>query len=183
MTIEKTAIDGVVIVHPQVFADDRGLFFEAFNAEKFSALGLPTAFLQDNVSHSKVGVLRGLHFQKDPKAMGKLVRCHKGKIWDVAVDIRPDSPTFKAHVAVELTEDNRSMLFIPAGFAHGFLALTDCEVMYKSTETFSKEHDANISWNDPDLSIPWPLTTEPLLSDRDKAAPMMATIMGSGRSL
>lgn len=173
MHIEQTSIDGVVIVHPQVFTDERGIFFEAFNAEKFANLGLPTVFAQDNVSHSKMGVLRGLHFQRDPKAMGKLVRCHRGRIWDVAVDIRKDSPTFMQHVGVELTETNRAMLFVPAGFAHGFYALTDCEVMYKATEIFSKEHDANILWNDADLQIAWPLEGEPLLSDRDRLAPSL----------
>jgi dTDP-4-dehydrorhamnose 3,5-epimerase len=177
MLIEQTAIPGVVIVRPQVFTDDRGVFFESFNAEKFAALGLPTVFNQDNVSISKKGVLRGLHFQRAPKAMGKLVRCSKGKIWDVAVDIRPDSPTFKKYVAVELTDENRAMLFVPAGFAHGFYALTECEVVYKATETFSKEHDANVAWNDSDLAIAWPFEGVPLLSDRDKLAPNLASIL------
>lgn len=174
MQVEKTPLEGLFIVTPQVLGDDRGLFMEVYNADKFAALGLPTEFYQDNHSSSVQGVLRGLHFQLPPKPMGKLVRCTRGKIWDVAVDLRKDSPTYKHSFGVELSWSNKKMLFVPAGFAHGFLALEDCDVLYKCTNTFDKAGDANVAWNDPDLNVAWPLAGQtPILSARDQAAPLL----------
>jgi dTDP-4-dehydrorhamnose 3,5-epimerase len=178
MKIEKTTLNDVVIISPDVFADERGSFFESFNAEKFAALGLPTDFKQDNQSTSKAGVLRGLHFQLPPYAMGKLVRCSRGRIWDVGVDLRKNSSTFKQWFGVELSASNQQMLWLPPGIAHGFYALTDCEVVYKCTATFNKDADANVAWNDPAFNITWPLIdgASPLLSPRDAAAPAFATL-------
>ena len=173
MTIEKTPIEGLLIVTPQIFGDDRGFFMEVFNADKFAALGLPTEFRQDNHSSSVQGALRGIHFQLPPKPMGKLVRCTRGKVWDVAVDLRKNSPTYKQSFGLELSALNSKMLWIPEGFGHGFYALENSEVLYKSTNTFDKAGDANIAWNDPELNIQWPLEGEPILSTRDQAAPML----------
>ena len=173
MNIEKTPIEGVLIVTPQIFGDDRGFFMEVFNADKFAALGLPTEFRQDNHSSSVKGALRGIHFQLPPKPMGKLVRCTRGKVWDVAVDLRKNSPTYKQSFGLELSALNSKMLWIPEGFGHGFYALENSEVLYKSTNTFDKAGDANIAWNDPELNILWPLEGEPILSTRDQAAPML----------
>ena len=171
MKTSPTSIAGLVVVEPQVFQDDRGFFYESFNADKFAALGLPTSFAQDNHSYSVKGVLRGLHFQLPPKAMGKLVRCTRGKVWDVAVDLRKGSATYKQWFGLELSAENKKMFYIPEGFAHGFYALEDSEVLYKSTNSFAKELDANVAWNDAELNVQWPLLGEPTLSDRDKAAP------------
>ena len=173
MNIEKTPIEGVLIVTPQIFGDDRGFFMEVFNADKFAALGLPTEFRQDNHSSSVKGALRGIHFQLPPKPMGKLVRCTRGKVWDVAVDLRKNSPTYKQSFGLELSALNSKMLWIPEGFGHGFYALENSEVLYKSTNTFDKAGDANIAWNDPELNILWPLEGEPILSTRDQAAPQL----------
>lgn len=172
----ETAIPGVVIIEPDVFGDDRGFFYESFNADKFDALGVPSTFAQDNHSFSKKGVLRGLHFQLPPKAMAKLVRCTRGRLMDVAVDLRKDSPTYKQHVMIELSEENKKMLYMPAGVAHGFYALTDCELLYKCSHTYDKSGDGNVRFDDPAFNIPWPLEGEPLLSDRDKVAPAFADL-------
>lgn len=171
MKLEKTPLEGLVIIEPDVFADDRGFFFESYNADKFEALGVPSTYLQDNHSYSKQGVLRGLHFQLPPKAMAKLVRCVRGRLWDVAVDLRQDSPTYKQWFGLELSAENKKMLYLPAGFAHGFYALEDCEILYKCSYTYEKSGDGNVRWNDPDLAVAWPLSGEPLLSDRDQTAP------------
>lgn len=176
MTILPTPISGLNIIEPKVLHDDRGYFYESFNADTFGAQGLPSVFTQDNHSFSVKGVLRGLHFQLPPKAMGKLVRCTRGRIWDVAVDLRKDSSTYKQSFGVELSVDNKKMLWIPAGFAHGFYALEDCEVLYKCTETYDKAGDGNVAWNDPDLAVAWPLDGEPLISARDAAAPKLADL-------
>lgn len=168
--------EGLAVLEPEVFSDDRGFFMEAFNADKFEGLGLPTDFKQDNHSRSVRGVLRGLHFQLPPHAMGKLVRCTLGRIWDVAVDLRQDSPTYKQAFGLELSADNRRMLWVPEGFAHGFYALEDCEVLYKCTATYHKDADANVAWNDPDLHVPWPLVGEPIVSARDQAAPKFSDL-------
>lgn len=164
--------EGLLVVEPEVFGDDRGFFMETFNADKFAALGLPTEFKQDNHSASVKGVLRGLHFQLPPKAMGKLVRCTRGRIWDVAVDLRKASSTYKQWFAVELSAENKKMLWLPVGFAHGFYALEDCEVLYKCTETYDKAGDGNVAWNDPELKVSWPVSGAPILSARDQAAPL-----------
>lgn len=176
MTIIPTPIPDLFIIEPRVMHDDRGYFYESFNDQVFADLGLPSNFKQDNHSFSVKGVLRGLHFQLPPKVMGKLVRCTRGKIWDVAVDMRKASPTYKQSFGVELSPDTKKMLWIPAGFAHGFYALEDSEVLYKSTETYDKAGDANVAWNDPDLAVAWPLDGEPLVSARDAVAPRFAEL-------
>lgn len=164
------------MVEPTVFGDDRGFFYEAYNADKFADLGLPTEFLQDNHSFSVKGVLRGLHFQLPPKPMGKLVRCTRGRLFDVAVDLRQASPTYKQWFGVELSAENKKMLWLPAGFAHGFYALEDCEIQYKCTHTYDKAGDGNVAWNDPDINVQWPLVGEPLLSARDAVAPKLSEL-------
>lgn len=176
MRVEQTPIEGLLVVEPDVFGDDRGFFYEVFNADKFRDLGLPTEFVQDNHSSSTAGVLRGLHFQLPPKAMGKLVRCTRGKVFDVAVDLRASSITYKQYFAIELSADNKKMLWMPPGFAHGFYALTDCEVLYKCTTTYDKAGDGNVAWNDPAFGISWPLVGEPILSARDAVAPKLAEL-------
>ena len=175
-------IPDVVIVEPTVFSDDRGWFMESFNEPRFhqglAALGLPAPrpFVQDNHSCSRAGVLRGLHFQRAPHAQGKLVRVVKGRVWDVAVDIRPDSPTVGRWVGLELSADNRRQLWIPEGLAHGFLTLEDdTHFLYKTTDVYAKDCEGAIVWNDPDLAIDWPLAGlglgEPGLAPKDAAAP------------
>ena len=154
MKLIKTKIDGVLIVEPKVFGDHRGWFMETYSKKVFEELGILIDFVQDNHSFSaQKGTLRGLHFQKEPKAQSKLVRCTKGSILDVAVDIRKGSPTYKDWVAIELSEENKKQLFIPKGFAHGFLTLTDdVEVQYKVDEYYSLENDCSIRYNDPELA-------------------------------
>ncbi|ACN99669.1 dTDP-4-dehydrorhamnose 3,5-epimerase [Sulfurihydrogenibium azorense Az-Fu1] len=171
----KTEIPEVLIVKPKVFSDDRGFFLEFYKESEFKAAGIDTNFVQDNHSKSVKGVLRGLHYQLNPKAQGKLVRCIKGKIFDVAVDIRKKSPTFGKYVAVELSEENKLMLWIPKGFAHGFLVLSEeAEIIYKvSGSEYSPEHDRAIRWNDPDINIKWPIDTYPILSQKDEKAPFL----------
>ncbi len=164
-----TSIQGLKIIEPDVFLDDRGFFFESYNAEKFAELGIHTVFVQDNHSFSKKGVLRGLHFQLPPHAMAKLVRCTQGRLWDVSVDLRKNSPTYKQWFGIELSAENKKMLYIPEGCAHGFYALEDCEMLYKASSVFNKELDRAIAWNDPTFAIAWPLV--PALSAKDEAAP------------
>jgi len=176
MQIEQTPISGLMVITPQVFGDDRGFFFESYNAEKFAALGISTTFVQDNHSSSVKGVLRGLHFQLPPKPMAKLVRCSRGRVWDIVVDLRKDSATFKQSFGVELSAENKKMLYVPEGFAHGFYALEDCELLYKASNTFDKELDAGILWNDPAFGIVWPLEGEPILSARDQSAPRFSEL-------
>ena len=157
VTIVETDLPGVVIVEPRVFGDDRGFFFESFNAEAFAAAGLPTNFVQDNHSRSQRGVLRGLHFQH-PEPQGKLVRVAAGAVYDVAVDIRRSSPHFGRWTGVELTAANKRMLWVPEGFAHGFLCLQDgTDFLYKCTTTYRPQHEHSIRWDDPAIGIDWPL--------------------------
>lgn len=168
----------MLILRPRVFADDRGFFFETYSAAKFREAGLPETFVQDNQSRSRRGVLRGLHYQ-EPNAQGKLVRCTRGVIWDVAVDIRVGSPTFGRWFGTELSEQNRELLWVPEGFAHGFCALADdTDVMYKCTAFWDPPSERAIVWNDPDLGITWPVA-EPRLSRKDEAAPRLkdATVL------
>ena len=174
MKLIKTKIDGVLIVEPKVFGDHRGWFMETYSKKVFEELGILIDFVQDNHSFSaQKGTLRGLHFQKEPKAQSKLVRCTKGSILDVAVDIRKGSPTYKDWVAVELSEENKKQLFIPKGFAHGFLTLTDdVEVQYKVDEYYSPENDCSIRYNDPELAVEWNWEN-PVLSDKDLNAPLL----------
>ena len=178
MKIEQTKIEGLLIIHPQVFGDDRGWFMESFNHQRFAQvleeLNLPVpTFVQDNHSLSQKGVLRGLHFQKTPYAQGKLVRVVQGRVWDVAVDIRPESKTYGEWVGVELSAENKTMFWIPEGFAHGFIALEDnTQFLYKTTNYYNKESEDAIIWNDPTLAIDWPLNQvdKVLVSEKDQQA-------------
>ena len=184
MKLTQTTIPDVVIVEPAVFEDDRGWFMESFNEPRFhaelGALGLdaPRAFVQDNHSCSSKGVLRGLHFQSAPYAQGKLVRVVKGAAYDVAVDIRPNSPTVGKWVGVELNEQNNRMLWIPEGFAHGFVALEDdTHFLYKTTDVYNKASEGSIRWDDPDLAIDWPLSVDLNVSVKDQEAQAYASLM------
>lgn len=169
MEIIKTAIEGVVIIEPRLFKDERGYFFESFSQREFNEKVREIHFVQDNESKSSYGVLRGLHFQKPPFAQSKLVRVIRGAVLDVAVDIRIGSPTFGQHVAVELTEDNHRQFFIPRGFAHGFSVLTDEVIFqYKCDNFYAPQSEGAIAWNDPDLAIDWKLPAQQIiLSDKD----------------
>ena len=178
MNIIETKIKGLLIIEPRVFGDDRGWFMESFNQQNFEkgladrGLDIPH-FVQDNHSCSQKGVLRGLHYQLDPYAQGKLVRVVQGRAWDVAVDIREGSPTFGQWVGLELTGDNHKQFWIPAGFAHGFVALEDnTQFLYKTTNYYNKESEGAVLWNDPTLAIDWPTSEIPevLVSDKDKIA-------------
>lgn len=174
MNIVKTELEGVYILEPKVFGDNRGWFMESFSDRVFKELGLEINFVQDNHSYSATkGTLRGLHFQNKPMAQTKLVRCTRGKILDVAVDIRKGSPTYKKWIAVELSEDNKKQLLIPKGFAHGFVTLTDdVEVQYKVDECYSKELDRSIRFDDPEIGVEWGIDN-PILSEKDKNAPFL----------
>ncbi|MBO8143328.1 MAG: dTDP-4-dehydrorhamnose 3,5-epimerase [Thermodesulfobacterium sp.] len=168
----RLEIPDVVLIKPLVFPDERGFFMETFKKSDFVRNGINYDFVQDNHSKSKKGVLRGLHYQLNPKAQGKLVRCIKGKIWDVAVDIRKGSPWYSKWVAVELSEENKHMLWIPPGFAHGFVALEDSEIIYKCTEEYDPALDRGIIWNDREIGIKWPITN-PILSKKDAGLPKL----------
>lgn len=178
MEIIKTAIEGVLIIKPDVFGDERGYFFESYNKERFAKAGLDMNFVQDNESKSSKGVLRGLHFQKPPFAQGKLVRAIKGSVMDVAVDIRKNSPTYGKWVSHILSEDNKEMFWIPEGFAHGFLTLEDETIFsYKCTNFYNKESEGGIIWNDPDINIEWNIRN-PILSEKDKLSPLLKDLSG-----
>lgn len=173
MQVISTSLPGVMIIEPAVFGDDRGFFMETYNAARFRDAGLPESFLQDNHSRSVRGVLRGLHYQ-EPNPQGKLIRAARGAIFDVAVDIRRGSPHFGRWVGVELTEENRRMLWVPEGFAHGFCVLSElAEVVYKCTTLYQRENEHGIAWNDPAIGIEWPIA-DPLLSSKDAGAPRLA---------
>lgn len=165
----------MVIIEPDVFGDDRGYFFESYNQARFDDAVRPVRFVQDNESKSKFGVLRGLHFQCGRAAQSKLVRVVKGKVLDVAVDIRRGSPTFGRHVAVELTAENKRQFFVPRGFAHGFSVLSDEAVFqYKCDNLYAPESEGAIMWNDPDLNIKWPVKADKIiLSEKDKHHPLL----------
>ena len=169
---EEQAIKGVFVITPQVFGDSRGYFAETFKAPEFEAVGIPTTFVQDNESSSTKGVLRGLHFQKD-HTQGKLVRVTTGKVFDVAVDVRPGSETFGKWVGVELDSEKKQMFYIPAGFAHGFLVLSDLAVFsYKCTDLYDPKSEGGIPWNDPDIAVDWPkLDCEYKTSEKDGKHP------------
>ena len=170
MNIIKTAIEGVVIIEPKVFGDERGYFFESFSQREFEEKVCKTTFVQDNESKSSYGVLRGLHFQKGEYAQAKLVRVVQGKVLDVAVDIRKDSPTFGQHVAVELSDENKRQFFVPRGFAHGFVVLSkEAIFQYKCDNFYAPEHEGGIAWNDPDLGIDWKIDIkDAVLSQKDR---------------
>ena len=176
MEVIKTEIEGVVIIEPRIFNDERGYFYESFSQREFEEKVCRTTFVQDNQSKSSYGVLRGLHFQKPPYSQSKLVRCIKGAVLDVAVDIRKGSPTFGKHVAVELSEENHRQLFIPRGFAHGFAVLTaEAVFQYKCDNYYNKESEGAIAWNDPQLAIDWRIPADKvLLSEKDRQTRNMA---------
>lgn len=171
MEFISTPIPDLYIIQPKVFEDERGYFFESYNKTEFEKHGIDADFVQDNQSLSQKGVLRGLHFQNPPFAQGKLVRAIKGSIFDVAVDLRKASPTYGQHFDIELTEKNKTMLWIPKGFAHGFMTLEDNTIFsYKCSNVYNKASEGSIIWNDPTLSIKWGTNT-PLLSEKDKTGP------------
>ena len=175
IVVTPTTLDGVVVVEPKVFPDERGFFMESFNARHFAAAGLPTEFVQDNHSKSTRGVLRGLHYQY-PTWQGKLVRCLVGEIFDVAVDIRRASPTFGQWFGIVLSAENKKQLYVPAGYAHGFCVLSDVtEMAYKCTALYVPADDAGLRWNDPAIGIEWPIQA-PILSAKDSDAPMLQEI-------
>lgn len=176
MKITPTPIEGLVVVEPDVFGDSRGFFYESYNADKLAAAGLPTDWPQDNHSASAKGVLRGLHFRLPMGDMAKLVRVTKGKVWDVAVDLRKTSPTYKQWFGLELSAENKKMLFIPEQFAHGFYCLEDSEFQYKCSKTYVGALEGSIVWNDPDLHVQWPLEGQPVVSARDADAPKFADL-------
>ena len=169
----KTPIEGLFEIEPEVFGDDRGYFFESFKADEFTEKVADVVFVQDNESYSAKGVLRGLHFQKGAFAQGKLVRVIKGKILDVAVDLRPDSLTFGEHYSVILDSEKHNMFYVPEGFAHGFYVIEDAIFSYKCTNFFNKESEGSLVWNDKDLNIQWN-TTSPSLSEKDSNAGTLA---------
>lgn len=171
---EPTELKDVILVKPKVFGDSRGFFMETYKKSEFFQHGIKTGFMQDNHSKSTKGVLRGLHFQTPPKAQAKLVRCPRGKVFDVAVDIRKDSPDFGKWVGAVLSDENKHMLFIPEGFAHGFVVLSDeAELIYKASDEYSPENDRGIKWNDPDIGIDWGIDFEPLVSEKDAKQPFL----------
>lgn len=176
MEVIKTKIEGVLIIEPRVFGDDRGYFFESFNAREFAEkTNLQVNFVQDNESMSHYGVVRGLHFQQPPYAQSKLVRVVKGRVLDIAVDIREGSPTYGKHVSVELTEDNHRQFFMGKGFAHGFSVLSDVAIFqYKCDAFYAPQSEGAIAWNDPDLAIDWCIPADKvILSEKDKKHPFL----------
>lgn len=177
MQATRLAIPDVVLLEPKVFGDARGFFFESFNQKTFNeATGTSHPFVQDNHSRSSRGVLRGLHYQIQ-QPQGKLVRVARGKVWDVAVDIRSSSPTFGQWVGAELSEDNQRQLWVPPGFAHGFVVLSEsADFLYKTTDYYAPQHERCIAWNDPQLAIQWPYAEAPSLSAKDAAAPTLASL-------
>jgi dTDP-4-dehydrorhamnose 3,5-epimerase len=171
MIISETGFNGLLTIEPSVFQDDRGYFFEAWNYERFKQHGLDVSFLQDNQSMSAANVLRGLHFQLPPWQQGKLVRVIRGAVIDVVVDLRRKEPTFGKHFKYHISDEKKNMLWIPPGFAHGFLTLEENTIFfYKCTQVFNRESEASIAWNDYDLAIDWE-TKNPVVSDKDKNAP------------
>lgn len=177
ITVSETELDGVLIVEPKVFGDNRGWFMETYSRRDFEDAGITAEFVQDNRSFSsKKGIIRGLHFQRNPMCQAKLLTCLKGEILDVAVDLRKDSPTYKKWISVKLTAENKKQIFIPKGFAHGFLTLTDdVEIMYKCDELYSPECDGGIRFDDPEIGVEWGVEN-PLLSEKDKNAPYLKDI-------
>lgn len=181
MQFDKTHLDGVVLVTPRRFGDARGFFAETYNAARFAEAGIETVFVQDNHSVSEQpGTIRGLHWQAPPSAQAKLVRCGRGRLFDVAVDIRDGSPTFGQWFGAELSAENGRQLFIPAGFAHGFLTLEPgTEIVYKCSDFYAPETEGALRWDDPTVAIDWPLgDLDPILSDKDAAAGALRTPMG-----
>lgn len=175
---EEQRIKDIVLIKPKVFGDNRGFFMETYKKSDFCANGIDIEFNQDNHSKSTKGVLRGLHYQKAPFGQTKLVRCVKGRIYDVAVDIRKKSPTFGKYVKVELSEENKYMLYIPEGFAHGFVTLSDeAELIYKASGEYNPEAEGGVLWSDEDINIDWRIDFEPILSAKDKIQPKLKEIL------
>ncbi len=175
-TFKRLSIPDVILVEPQSFSDDRGFFFESFKESDFFSNGIDKKFVQDNFSHSVNGVIRGLHFQKAPKAQAKLVTVLKGKIFDVAVDIRKNSPTYGKWVSEILSDDTHNLLYVPEGFAHGFCVISDeADVLYKVSNEYSQEHERSIIWNDPKLDIQWPIK-KPIISNKDNKLSLLENL-------
>ena len=175
-TFKRLSIPDVILVEPSSFSDDRGFFFESFKESDFFSNGIDKNFVQDNFSHSVNGVIRGLHFQKAPKAQAKLVTVLKGKIFDVAVDIRKNSPTYGKWVSEILSDDTHNLLYVPEGFAHGFCVISDeADVLYKVSNEYSQEHERSIIWNDPKLNIQWPIT-KPIISNKDNKLSLLENL-------
>jgi len=175
MRVSTTDLPGVMLIEPKVFGDDRGFFMESWNARTFAAAGIDAAFVQDNHSRSRKGVLRGLHYQID-HAQGKLVRCVAGEVFDVVVDLRRSSPTFGRSIGLTLSAQNQRVLWVPPGFAHGFLAMSDlADFLYKTTDYWYPEHERTLLWNDSALGIAWPLSGAPILAAKDAAGTPLAT--------
>ncbi|MCK2002957.1 dTDP-4-dehydrorhamnose 3,5-epimerase [[Brevibacterium] frigoritolerans] len=175
MKVIETYLQGVKVIEPDVYGDHRGWFMETFSTAKFLEAGINIDFVQDNQSFSsQKGTLRGLHYQLNPKAQTKLIRCTRGAIYDVAVDIRKESPSYGEWFGIELSMENKKQLLIPKGFAHGFMTLTDnVEVQYKVDELYSPEHDRGMIWSDPEIGIEWPMDIKPVLSAKDENAPLL----------
>ena len=175
-TFKRLSIPDVILIEPQSFSDDRGFFFESFKESDFFSNGIDKKFVQDNFSHSVNGVIRGLHFQKAPKAQAKLVTVLKGKIFDVAVDIRKNSPTYGKWVSETLSDDTHNLLYVPEGFAHGFCVISDeADVLYKVSNEYSQEHERSIIWNDPKLNIQWPIK-KPIISNKDNKLSLLENL-------
>lgn len=174
MTCETTFIEGLRIIHPDCHGDERGWFMETYSKPKYAEMGIDCEFVQDNQSYSaRRGVLRGLHFQNEPYAQAKLIRCTRGAVFDVAVDLRTGSPTYGKWFGLELSADNKTQFFIPRGFAHGFLTLTDdVEFQYKVDQIYSREHDRSIRYDDPAIGVEWGIA-DPILSEKDLGAPLL----------
>ena len=176
----ETTLPGVTLIVPQKYSDSRGFFMETYKESDFSAAGLPARFVQDNHSFSSRAVLRGIHYQRAPHAQGKLVRVIDGRIWDLVVDLRPRSPTFKRWFGLELDADSANMIFIPEGFGHGFLVLSPTvHLLYKVTAEYAAEAEGGVRWDDPDLAIAWPLQ-EVILSEKDGSLPSLAELLEQG---
>ena len=173
----RQEIEDVILIKPKVFGDNRGFFMESYKKSEFFKNGIDVEFNQDNHSKSTKGVLRGLHYQQKPYGQAKIVRCSRGKIYDVAVDIRPESKTFGKYVKVELSEENKQMLYIPVGFAHGFVALSDeVELLYKASGEYEPSADRGIIWNDSEIGINWGIDFEPILSEKDRNQPTLKEV-------
>jgi len=180
-TFEKTTLDGLILIKPRVFGDDRGFFLESFSRKDFESAGIEMEVVQTNHSRSVGGVLRGLHFQYPPYEQAKLVRCIRGEILDVAADIRPSSTSFGRYFSTDLSDSNKLMLYVPRGFAHGFAVLSDiAEIEYAVDNVYAPDHEGGVIWNDPDLAIKWPVE-KPILSEKDKKLPALRDLKDSLR--
>lgn len=175
MQVTQTGLEGLVVIEPDVYADERGHFFEGYSVAAYAKVGIDESFVQMNQSFSQAGVLRGLHFQAPPFAQSKLVRCLRGRLYDVAVDIRKSSATYGQFFGLELSQENKKILYVPAGFAHGFCAVTDCELMYLcGLSGYEKSAEGGLRYDDPTLSIVWPLQGQPRVNERDSSWPLLS---------